>query len=50
MLFVVAFPHGSVVVRVLMFLLGVALVLYFLSRVAFHLRRARPTMSWNPIS
>jgi hypothetical protein len=23
---------------------------YFLMRVAFHLRRARPEMTWNPIA
>jgi len=50
MLWVVAFPHGSMVMRVAMFLVGVAFTLYFFSRVAFHLRRAHPEMSWNPIA
>jgi hypothetical protein len=33
-----------------MFLFGAAIALYFVSRVAFHLRRAHPEMSWNPIA
>ena len=50
MLWVVAFPHGSLPARLGMFLFGIMTTIYFLMRVAFHLRRARPTMSWNPIA
>jgi hypothetical protein len=47
---VVAFPNGFAPARVLMFLFGVAVVVYFATRVAFHLRRARPLLRFNPIS
>lgn len=50
MLWVVAFPHGWLPMRLGMFLFGVMTTLYFLMRVAFHLRRARPLMTWNPIA
>jgi NADH-quinone oxidoreductase subunit H len=50
MLWVVAFPHGWLPARLGMFLFGVMTTVYFLMRVAFHLRRARPEMSWNPIA
>jgi NADH-quinone oxidoreductase subunit H len=50
MLWVVAFPNGFLPARVAMFLFGLALVLYFFSRVAFHLRRARPELTFNPIA
>jgi NADH-quinone oxidoreductase subunit H len=38
---VVAWPNGNAVARYLMTLIGVAILWYFLQRVAFHLRRAR---------
>ena len=50
MIWFTIFPHGSVIVRVGMFLFGVAVVLYFFTRVAFHLRRARPELLLSPLS
>jgi NADH-quinone oxidoreductase subunit H len=44
------FPHGSPFVRVAMFLFGLAVVLYFFTRVAAHLRRARPELLLSPLS
>jgi hypothetical protein len=50
MIWFLLFPQGSVVVRAAMLALGAGIVLYFLSRVAFHLRRAKPELRLNPIS
>jgi hypothetical protein len=50
MIWFAIFPHGSLIVRVGMFLFGVAVVLYFFTRVAFHLRRARPELLLSPLS
>lgn len=50
MVWFVLFPHGSHLVRAGMFLFGVAIVLYFFARVAFHLRRARPVLHLSPLS
>lgn len=49
MVWIAVFPEGSAIARVGMFLFGVAVALYFLGRVAFHLRRARPELYWSPI-
>jgi NADH-quinone oxidoreductase subunit H len=40
-LWVLIFPNGDGVVRYLMFALGMAIIVHFFRRVAFHLRRAR---------
>jgi hypothetical protein len=44
------FPHGSRIASVLMVLFGLAILIYFLARVRFHLRRARPDLTFSPIS
>ncbi|MBI1813910.1 MAG: NADH-quinone oxidoreductase subunit NuoH [Deltaproteobacteria bacterium] len=44
------FPHGSRLAEAALTLLGFVIVGYFFSRVAFHLRRARPQMQWSPLS
>jgi len=44
------FPHGSRVASFLMVLFGLAILLYFLARVRFHLRRAKPELTFSPIS
>ncbi len=44
------FPQGSPVMQVLMFLFGVAVLLRFLARVRFHLRRAKPELTLSPIA
>ena len=50
MVWFVLFPHGSAIMRAGMFLFGVGVVLYFFTRVAFHLRRARPELLLSPLS
>ena len=50
MIWFVIFPHGFLPVRILMFALGVGVMLYFLSRVMFHLRRAKPEMHLSPLA
>ncbi len=50
MVFFVLFPDGSTVVRFGMVAFGAALVVYFLSRVVFHIRRARPEFHLSPLS
>lgn len=42
-------PQGSPVVRYGMFGIGLGIVLHFLRRVLFHLRRAKPEMQFSPI-
>ena len=50
MFYFVLLPQGSMVVRTGMFLFGVATLIYFFARVAFHLRRARPQLHLSLIS
>lgn len=42
-------PQGSIFVRLGMFAFGVGVVLHFLRRVLFHLRRAKPELKFSPI-
>jgi NADH-quinone oxidoreductase subunit H len=46
---VVLFPHGNIVAQLGMFLFGLALTGYFLSRVLFHVRRAGPELYLSPV-
>jgi len=50
MIWFVLFPNGLAIMRFAMFALGVAVTIYFFSRILFHLRRARPRLRLNPIS
>ncbi|MFP6663712.1 MAG: NADH-quinone oxidoreductase subunit NuoH [Deltaproteobacteria bacterium] len=49
MLWLVAFPEGLPIARYALFAFGCGIGVYFLSRVAFHLRRARPELHISPI-
>ena len=42
-------PHGSIFVRLGMFAFGLGLLVHFLNRVLFHLRRAKPELHFSPI-
>jgi len=44
------FPYGSRVMKVVMGLVGLSILGFFLSRVRFHLRRAKPRLTFSPIS
>ncbi|HZR79731.1 MAG TPA: NADH-quinone oxidoreductase subunit NuoH [Candidatus Binatia bacterium] len=44
------FPNGSRVASIAMVVFGLAIALYFLSRVRFHLRRAKPELTLSPIA
>ncbi|HVN87764.1 MAG TPA: NADH-quinone oxidoreductase subunit NuoH [Candidatus Binatia bacterium] len=46
----VALPHGSRLLQAAMTLLGAAILAYFFYRVVFHLRRARPELTFSPLS
>jgi NADH-quinone oxidoreductase subunit H len=50
MLWFTIFPHGSEIAKGAMTLFGLAVVLYFLGRVRFHLRRAKPDLYFSPIA
>lgn len=41
-------PQGNQLVKVVMFLLGVAVLALFLGRVNYQIRHARPTLYWKP--
>ena len=47
---IVILPNGSRLVELAMTALGFAIIFYFFSRVAFHIRRARPQMQYSPLS
>lgn len=49
MVWFVLFPEGLALMRFGLFGLGVAIVGYFISRVVYHLRRARPEFHISPI-
>ena len=46
----VALPHGNRLLQAAMTLLGAAILAYFFYRVVFHLRRARPELTFSPLS
>jgi NADH-quinone oxidoreductase subunit H len=46
---VVFFPHGNLLVRLVMFVLGIGISIQFLTRVSFHLRRANPEIYVSPV-
>lgn len=50
MIWFVLFPQGLLAMRILMFVLGIGIALYFFSRVRFHLRRAKPEMHLSPLA
>lgn len=50
MVWFVLFPEGLFAMRILMFVTGIGITLYFLSRVMFHLRRAKPEMHLSPLA
>jgi len=50
MIWFALFPQGLLAMRVLMVLLGAGIAVYFLSRVAFHLRRAKPELHVSPLA
>lgn len=50
MIWFVIFPQGWLPARLLLFAFGVGVTLYFLSRVMFHLRRAKPQMHLSPLA
>lgn len=50
MIWFLIFPHGAPIVSYLMFLFGIGVTVYFLARVRFHLRRAKPEMHLSPLA
>ncbi len=50
MIWFICFPHGFLPMRLALFAFGIGGVLYFFSRVRFHLRRARPEMHLSPLA
>lgn len=50
MVWFVLFPEGLFAMRILMFVSGIGITLYFLSRVRFHLRRAKPQIHLSPLA
>lgn len=50
MIWFILFPQGLLAMRLLMFVLGLGIGAYFLSRVMFHLRRAKPELHLSPLA
>lgn len=48
-LWVVVFPNGSRLAKVALLLFGLGVIAYFLSRVRYHLKRARPELYLSPV-
>ncbi len=50
MVWFMIFPQGLLAMRLVMFAFGVGIFVYFMSRVTFHLRRAKPEIHLSPLA